>query len=315
MRSLLSSYARKCNAGYVTVVNCGGASLDSIENGNWRKEEEFKSRFHGTQCKLKKTVFRNNTVEVHTDASIEVPINNTYLREAQIDIISGHVSVGTDHSWEDDKGHHVDVQYLTFFRESKRKFVSAVIYLRKDMTFEQAVARVKEAAKDRLAKGQYLTNVNSIMTPTQRDDFSKTNISLSPEQEANLMIQNLKEKNILVGIVERMSESLEMLQHVVDKDGELDDLFEKFGKIPPGANATKEVIKNQSRLSSSEVLAEVEKDEEFMKIMREFVKWDEMVYKFALDIHTRQYEAFSKQKPAWLASNSKRDKASITSQG
>ena len=313
MRSLLNSYARQCNAGCVTVVNCGGASLESIENGNWGKEVEFKSRFHGTQCKLKKTVFRNKTVEVNADASINVPINNTYLREAQTDIISGHVSVGTDHSWKDDKGRHVDVQYLTFFRESKRKFVSAVLYLRKDMTFEQAVARVKEAVTGRLAKRQYLTNVNSIMTPAQRDDFSKRNITLSPEQEANLMIQNLKEKNILVGIVERMSESLEMLQHVVDKDGELDDLFEKFGKIPPGANATKEVIKNQSRLSSSEVLAEVEKDEEFMKTMREFVKWDEKVYKFALDMHTRQYEAFSKRKPAQLASNPKRAKQVVPS--
>lgn len=315
MRSLLNSYARQCNAGCVTVVNCGGASLDSIENGNWGKGEELKSRFHGTQCKLKKTVFRNNTVEVHAGAGIDVPINNTYLREAQTDIISGHVSVGTDHSWKDDKGHHVDVQYLTFFRESKRKFVSAILYLRKEMTFEEAVARVKEAVKSRLAKGQYLTNVDSIMTPAQRDDFSKRDITLSPEQEANLMIQNLKEQNILVGIVERMSESLEMLQHVVDKDGELNDLFEKFGKIPPGANVTKQVIKNPSPLSSSEVLAEVEKDEEFMKTMREFVKWDEKVYKFALDMHTRQYEAFSKQKPAQRASNPKRAKRMVPIKG
>lgn len=308
IRSLLNSYARQCNAGCVTVVNCGGASLDSIENGNWEKEERLKSRFHGTLCKLKKTVFRNNTVEVHAEAGIDVPINSTYLREAQTDIISGHVSIGTDHGWNDEKGQHVNVQYLTFFRESKRKFVSAVLYLRKDMTFEEAVDRVKEAAKGRLAMGQYLTNVNSIMTPAQRDDFSKRNITLSPEQEANLMIQNLQEKNILVGIVERMSESLEMLQHVVDKDGELDDLFEKFGKIPPGANATKEVIKNKSRLSSSEVLAEVEKDKEFMKTMRELIKWDEKVYKFALDLHTRQYEAFLKRKPAQLVSNPEKAK-------
>jgi hypothetical protein len=109
-------------------------------------------------------------------------------------------------------------------------------------------------------------------------------------------METLKENKVLFGIVERMSESLEMLQHVIDKDRELDDLFESFGMVPAGANKTEEVIRNQSKLSSSEVLAEVEKDKEFMKLMREYVKYDTMVYEFALDMHMRQYESFQEQR-------------------
>lgn len=294
MRRLLSSYAETCNAGYVTVINCGAVTLNSIHSGNWAKGDEARSWKHGTGCKLKTTVYRNNTVV--DQAGREGPVNTTFLENAQVDILSGHVSVGIDDNWKDEKGQHVDVQYLTFFRESTHKFVSAVLFLRPKLSFEEAVEQVKISAKRRLAKGEYLTDIANIMTPVQRAEFQKRNITLSPEQKVNLMIQNLKEKNILVGIVERMSESLEMLQHVIDKDGELDSMFEMFGKIPPGgANATKEIKANKSRLSSSEVLAEVEKDEEFLKVMREFVKYDAKVYQFALDMHMRQYKAFQQQ--------------------
>jgi hypothetical protein len=112
------------------------------------------------------------------------------------------------------------------------------------------------------------------------------------EDTIHLMMKNLKENNVLVGIVERMSESLEMIQGVVDVDGELDSMFEYFGKRPPGTNVTKAIKANKSRLSSEAVLEELEKDEEFMKVMREFVKYDDIVYRFALDMHMRQYESF-----------------------
>lgn len=296
MRSLLRSYAEECNAGYVTVINCGAVNLESLRPGNnWEKDDEFRSIQHGTDCKLKTTIFRNNTE--FNQAGHEGPMNTTYLGEANVDIVSGHVAIGVDHEWKDDKGKHVDVQYLTFFRESTHKFVSAVLYLRPKLTFEEAVVQIKAAARQRVESGDYLSDIANLMTPVQREEFRKKNVTLTPEEGANLMIQNLKEQNILVGIVERMSESLEMLQHVVDKDGELDSLFESYGKIPPGANETKEIKANKSRLSSSEVLAEVEKDEEFMKVLHEFVKWDKKVYDFALDMHIRQYEAMKQRLP------------------
>lgn len=297
MRSLLRSYAKSCNAGYVTVINCGAVRLDSLDSGNnWIKDEKYRRPQHGTECKLKDTIFRNNT-EIAQSGDLS-PINTTYLEEANVDILSGHVSVGIDENWKDDQGQHVDVQYLTFFRESTHKFVSAVLYLRPKLSFEEAVAHVKETAKRRLEAGDYLSDIANMMTPVQRAEFRKKNITLSHEEGANLMIQNLKEKNILVGIVERMSESLEMLQHVLDKDGELDSMFEAYGKIPPGSTATKEIKANKSRLSSSEVLAEVEKDEDFMKnVMQEFVRWDAKVYQYALDMHMRQYEALQQRNP------------------
>ena len=293
LRQLLRRYAETCNAGYVTVINCGTVTLESIKNDNWMKEHKHHTLKHGSACKLKRTIHRNNTVVDHSGH--EGSINYTFLEEAKIDILSGHLPLGIDENWTDENGQQVYVQYLTFFRESKRKAVSAILYTRPKLSFDEAVKHIKESVKSRVANSEYLTDTNSIMTPVQRDDYRKRNVMLTLEESVNLMIQNFKEKNVLVGIVERMSQSLEMLQHVVDKDGELDALFESFGKRPPGTNATKAVKENESHLSSESVLEELEKDEEFMKVMGEFVKYDDKVYQFAFDMHIRQYESFSRQ--------------------
>lgn len=201
--------------------------------------------------------------------------------------------MGIDQFWKNDEGQHVDMQYFSFFRESRRKVVSAVVFMNPKISFDEAVQLVKDRVRKNVAHSVYLDNSNYIITPAQQAKYWNT--TLSTEDRAKLVIQNMIENKFLVGIVERMSESLEMLQYLVDKDGELDTLFEKYGKVPPGTNKTKAVIENRSKLSSSEVLAEVEKDEEFMKEFGEYVKYDEMVYKFALEQHMRQYEAFERQ--------------------
>ena len=297
MRTLLSNYAEKCNAANAVVVNCAPVDPATIESGNWAKKEKNRSRKHGSKCKLKKTIFRNNTEVFHLSrAGEDVPINTTYLEESEVDILGGHITMGIDQHWKDKQGKHVDVQYLTFFRESTRKVVSAVVFMNPKVSFEEAVEMTKARVRSAVKKSEYLDNSNYIITPAQASELNNT--ELSPAAIANLMIGTLKEKKVLFGIVERMSESLEMLQHTIDKDRDLDDLFESFGMIPAGTNTSEEIIKNKSVLSSSEVLAEVEKDEEFMKLFREYVKYDDMIYKFAFDMHMRQYETFSKHKPS-----------------
>jgi len=295
MRGLLRAYAEACNAGLAIVVNCAPVDPETIQAGNWAKSQKDRSRKHGAACKLKSTAYRNGTAVTHSPGpGHDVPINTTYLEDSSIDILAGHMTMGTDKYWKDDGGKHVDVRYLTFFRESPRKLVSAVLFMNPKLSFDEAVEKVKNNVRKAVAKSEYLDASSYLITPAQRLEYR--NVTLTSEDKANLMIRNLKENKVLFGIVERMSESLEMLQHVVDKDGELDSMFESFGMIPPGTNKTEEIIMNKSRLSSSSVLAEVEKDEEFMKLLREFVKFDDKVYRFALDMHMRQYEDFQRQK-------------------
>jgi len=51
---------------------------------------------------------------------------------------------------------------------------------------------------------------------------------------------------------------------------------------------------NKSILSSSAVLLELEKDPEFMEILREYVKYDNQIHTFAMELHRRQYQAMQK---------------------
>lgn len=287
MRGLLRDYAMKCNAGLAIVVNCAPVDPRSIEGHNWVKKKAHSSRKHGTKCKLKNTVFRNNTLVNHSPGpGFDVPINTTYLKQSNIDILGGHITLGL---WQ-----NPDMQYLSFFRESTRKVVSATVFMNPNLSgIEEAVELVKLKVRKAVQRSRYLDNSYYIITPEQQ--MKLANVRLTMEQKVNLMIQNMKEHKFLFGIVERMSESLEMLQYVVDKDGELDDLFELYGMIPPGKNKTEDIVMNKSKLSSSAVLAEVEKDEEFMEIFREYVKWDAKVYQFALEMHKRQYEEFQRQ--------------------
>lgn len=278
LRRLLRKYAKTCNAGLALAIRCAPVLPESIGTANWLRDDG-----KNVTCVLSQTTYRNNTVDM-----THRPMNTKVLQDSNADILGG-ITLGTEYDWKDDKGDHVDVQYLTFFRESKRKYVSSVLYLHPDLTFDEAVARVKDQVFRNVKTGKYLDNSGYLVTPQQRKEHR--NVTLTAEQSAAFIMRNLKEKNVLIGIVEHMSESLEMLQRIVDQDGELDSMFEAYGKIPLGANKTKAFKANESRLSSEAVLAEVEKDEEFMKAFSEFVKYDSMIYRFAVDMHLRQYES------------------------
>jgi hypothetical protein len=52
----------------------------------------------------------------------------------------------------------------------------------------------------------------------------------------------------------------------------------------------KKVVDNKSRLLSSSVLTELEKDENCMKEFREYVTWDDLIRSFALELHIRQQQ-------------------------
>ena len=53
----------------------------------------------------------------------------------------------------------------------------------------------------------------------------------------------------------------------------------------------KKVVVNQSRFSTSTILNELKKDEEFYPLLVEYVKYDQMIVDFARRIHLLQYEA------------------------
>ena len=218
LRRLLRAYSETCNAGLNVVIGCAPVLPESIRTGKWMRADKL-------PCTLSQTVCRNKTTIQKAS-----PMNTTHLEESDADILAGHITMGTECDWKDENGKHVDVQYLAFFRESTQKFVSSILYLNPKLSFDESVEKVKSSVTRRLAKSEYLDHSGYVITPAQT--FKFRNATLTMDERANLMMQNLKEKNVLVGIVERMSESLEMIQGVIDKDGDLDSMFESFGKSP-----------------------------------------------------------------------------------
>ena len=67
-------------------------------------------------------------------------------------------------------------------------------------------------------------------------------------------------------------------------------MFEYFG-MRDSNGTRRDVAANRSPVPTAQVVAELEKDEEFMKMIRRLSRWEYKIYKFALQMHMRQYES------------------------
>ena len=288
VKALLQGYAKMCHAGAALVVFCQSVSWHTITKGkNWANGEGYRRR---GQCQLRRVLTRDGT-EVEGARFF----NSSFL-EANVDTLAGNIPLGIESGWKDEAGEMVETQYVTFFRDPVHKYVSGTLYNRRGLTLNEVVRMVKRRVNDALDENNYYDKTSTyLITPAQNAVFDKFGFGLSHEESANLAMANMVQKNVLVGIVERMSESLEMLQHTIDEEGLTTPMFEYFG-MRDSNGTIREISVNKSPVPTSEVVAELEKDEKFMEMMRDYLKWEDKIYKFALQMHTRQYESVQAQK-------------------
>jgi len=287
VKALLQGYAKMCHAGAALVVFCQSVSWQSLTQGNWVNGDGYRRR---GQCQMRRALSRDGT-EVEG-----MGLFNSSFLEANIDTLAGNLPLGIESGWKTEEGKMVDTQYVAFFRDPVHKYVSGTLYNRRGLTINETVKMIKKRVNDAVDENNFYDKSSSyLITPAQKAVFDKYGFGLSNEESASLAMANLVQKNALVGIVERMSESLEMLQHIIDEEGVTDPMFVYFGK--KDANGTiRDVRVNQSPISTAEVVAEMEKDEPYMKVMRDYLKWEDKVYKFALGMHMRQFEYIQSQK-------------------
>jgi hypothetical protein len=282
IRALLQEYAQMCHAGIALIFLCTWVSFFSLERGDWQNGHGH----HKDKCQMRRAASRDGT-EFN-----DMPHVSTSFLEQNVEILAGHLPIGSDHSWKNDAGTHVDVQYMTFVRDPIHKYVSGIPRL----PMKETVASIKRTVSEAVNAGLYLDQYStSLIMPIQRAVFDLYGITPTHEESANLAMKNLAQNNVLIGITERMSESLEMIQYVLDKDGVLDELFENFGRKDAEGNV-KETRVTQSRLLTANIVEELEKDADFMSAMREYVKYEEQIRQFALAMHWRQYESIQSQK-------------------
>jgi hypothetical protein len=162
--------------------------------------------------------------------------------------------------------------------------VSGKLYNNRDAnwTTEKAIKAIKKFVRKEHEQNLYYKSDPSryLLSPKQQEGHPKR------EDRIYQSMLNLVESPMMVGIVERMSESLEMLQHLIDGKGKL---TKYFALLDPTSNSTRAVVRNKSKLSTSAIVIELEKDEDIMKVFRDFLQYEFRLYDFALAVQERQY--------------------------
>jgi len=291
LRTMLSNYGKKCQAGVTIVTRCSGLSPKTRgSNSTWMNEF---GKEKAKPCTLKRGQFRNGKTKGYPSRVDNV--TSPFLRD-QTDILAGHLPIGIHSYWTDK-----DAQYVAFYRQPVEKLVSGVMFSTrsKKYTFEQVVQRIRDQVHNGLQEGVYKDGYGHyLLSPEQKTQIAEMSPDYTRRMELSVMFinANIYKYNVLVGIVERMHESLQMFQYLIDKDEEQTELFERIGMNPIKQESKQDegsaavVVKNKSAYSTGDVVRELQKDPVFFDQLKEYVKYDQMVYDYALSAHIKQYD-------------------------
>jgi hypothetical protein len=306
LRHFFATYASKCKgAGWACIIGCSNAKVETIMNSNRQSKNP-----NWDPCFLKNTVTRNGKHVLIGRGKV----NSTFL-EKETDIYGGHMRLGSG-DWlqtRDGSSELVKNRYVTFFRDATTKYISARIYSARTKinTKGEIIKHIKLVVTTARSKGEYSDGYfKYLITPTQK----KENSNMSTETMMQVVKQNLVQYNVVAGMLERMPESMQILQHILDHEKIMTPVFNYFGmdetpkkkkrkrerrqrqlqeqhgnSSSSSSSSRKLVAWNQGKISTTEVLAELKEDTDFFKIFVEYIKYEHMVYEFALDIHKLQY--------------------------
>jgi hypothetical protein len=175
------------------------------------------------------------------------------------------------------------------------------------------VSLIQKRVQDARSKGTYYEGYSAyLLSPEQKSvvyaKHTKGKKTPPLEYRIQLILQNMIDYHVLIGIVERMSSSLELMLHVVDGTGEVTETFQQ---VDTKSNSSKPegdlLVANKSKLSTVAIIEELRKDDEFFQLLQEYLKYDEAIYFLALKLHNRQYGMASKlQVFKFLSSSSSR---------
>jgi len=284
VNSFLRDYSTKCGGGYVRIVSCTNPEPDSVRNStkDWK------------DCTLKKGVKRDGE---NLKNDYKRKVNNSFLAE-NIDVIGGHFRIGTMDMIPTPGGEKFDIRYLAFFRDAVSRHISGVTFVKgkqkwkKDQIVDyikKNVIKMKKINKYEVKYGSYL------ITPWQKESKHRRLKNNERDEDyaissAMTVMQNLVDYRTIIGRTENFSDSLKIMQHVVDGGREATKIFVGHGMADADGNVQKSES-NRSKISSSEILAEIKKDREAYDALVEYVKYEQMIYDFAAELQAAQLGA------------------------
>mmetsp|Transcript_22493 Transcript_22493/g.28388 ORF Transcript_22493/g.28388 Transcript_22493/m.28388 type:complete len:176 (-) Transcript_22493:243-770(-) len=156
-------------------------------------------------------------------------------------------------------------------------------------TFDEAVEAIKWKVLEHNNHRQYVNFYQAYLTTPQQKEVGRER-AYSEQQWVEIIQQNIFGMHVLVGIVEQMRESVELIQSVIDVDRELDKQFRKLDAENMNILvSSKKLVKNRSNLSTSDILAKLKEDDKFWNIFTDVVKYESHLYEFAREVHNHQY--------------------------
>lgn len=287
VRALLRVSARFCGAGIVTVAHCLDLGREYMEG------EEIWTNGKGSQragigCLLMDATDRSG-MAINLGGGMR-RIRTSLLEQHDIDILTGHLPLGCDEFWHGPDHQPVDSQYLVFLREPLEKYVSRVLLLHRtqNLTDEESFHVVMEtAANETRTNGYHETYSNYLVTPAQKTIVGRDRLHWTLERRVNLTMANLVNRSVVVGLTDRMLESLSLVQYLIDAERELDQAIEVLGSSEKMAQIAN-LSESQNRTKS--VVSRIRNDAEHWSQFQEFLKYEYQIWDLGVRIHNAQIE-------------------------
>ena len=293
LREFFTEYATICKKSLAIVQTCRGSGVE--------------------KCRLK---------SVNAPQKQLQRVNRAILHD-HYDILGGHFSFGmadsifsnatatttttTATTAQNENGAAAqEVRYMVFLRQPMTRYVSHVLYQQNTRnkhrreTVQVTAEDIKKRIRSSRGKGEYLNSIYKyLLTPAQRAmkyDQEQTREAVVTHK-AQLSIDNLVRYNAIVGMTETFSQSMHIFEHAMGhnatatsasarKEEEVQGLFSRYIGEEVSINSSK-----RKSISTGSVLKELNKDDEFMVVFREFVKYEQLIVDFAMDMHQKQYDA------------------------
>ncbi|KAL3802351.1 hypothetical protein HJC23_007176 [Cyclotella cryptica] len=304
VRFFFQAYSHICRKAWMCLIGCTQVKPYSIVS----TPGEGEGVRDWDKCRVKNVMDRHHVVEsMGMDDRLYPTVNNTILRKS-FDIYGGHFRIGTgDNILKNNSNIHA-VRHIVFLRDPMERFVSGILYERKNDVNQSLTGTVdlikKRIRGSRAADDYWDKSLTYLLTPKQSEEFQKmkpafmkaeTTKKISPREyfaeiKARATIHNLHKYNVIVGMTERMNESMDVLKDVLlaNRNEEHQTLLEQH------ANVTRNES-NKGKISTASVMEALKIDKEFMSVFEEYVKFEKIIHDYAMSMHLMQHGLFVKQ--------------------
>jgi hypothetical protein len=292
-RALLKGYSMVCNTSLAIVSKCLFLGREYMERGdvqnNW--SNGLDTIQEGKSCVLESATNRSGQViPPLTDGRL----NTDFLVEHDLDIVAGQFPMGADEFWIANRS-KVPARNIVMFRDPLERFVSQFMRIHKLSSLDDTIQLMEETVKEKVSSDQfYEVYSRMLIRPDQRDWVQQERVSWTSEQRLNLTIKNLMESNAVIGILERMDTTVDLLRYVLDKDRQVPDVaFDYFGSTKLRSrlgelygNSTQTVLE---RINSST-------DRLLRELLHEYLYYERRIYDWAVRRHKQQVQSISQWK-------------------